>query len=120
MLGFSMFGLVSTYWLFVAAVFIITIGEMLVMPTSQTLTAHFAPEEMRGRYMAVYGLVWMIPSAIGPGLAGIILDNYDPNLLWYIGGGLCAISAFGFLVLHLWLGRQERFIPAPADQAVAD
>lgn len=108
-LGFSLFGLVSAYWLFVAAVVIITIGEMLIMPTSQALTAHFAPEAMRGRYMAIYGLVWMLPSAIGPGLAGLILDNYNPNLLWYLGGGLCAVSAFSFLVLHLWLGRQERF-----------
>lgn len=120
MLGFSMFGLVSAYWLFVAAVVIITIGEMLIMPTSQALTAHFAPEEMRGRYMAIYGLVWMIPSAIGPGLAGVILDNYDPNLLWYLGGGLCAISAFSFFVLHLWLGRQERFASALAESAAAD
>jgi len=110
-LGFSMFGLVSAYWLFILAVVIITIGEMLIMPTSQTLTANFAPEEMRGRYMAVYGLVWMIPSAIGPGLAGVILDNYNPNLLWYLGGGLCAVSAFSYFVLHLWLGRQERFAP---------
>jgi MFS family permease len=113
MLGFTLFGFVSSYGWFVLAVVIITIGEMLVMPTSQTLTAHFAPEAMRGRYMAVYGLVWMIPSAIGPGLAGIILDNYNPNLLWYLGGGLCAISALCYLTLHLWLGGQERFTPAP-------
>jgi MFS family permease len=119
-LGFSMFGLVSAYWLFIMAVVIITIGEMLIMPTSQVLTAHFAPEAMRGRYMAVYGLVWMLPSAIGPGLAGIILDNYNPNLLWYLGGGLCAVSAFSFLVLHFWLGRQERFISTAAEQAAAD
>jgi MFS family permease len=120
MLGFSMFGLVSAYWLFVSAVVIITIGEMVVMPTSQALTAHFAPEEMRGRYMAIYGLVWMIPSAIAPGLAGIILDNYNPNLLWYLGGGLCAVSAFSFIILHLWLGRQERFISITTEQAAAD
>jgi MFS family permease len=121
MLGFSMFGYVSAYWLFVSAVVIITIGEMIIMPTSQALTAHFAPAEMRGRYMAIYGLVWMVPSALAPGLAGIVLDNYDPNLLWYVGGVLCAVSAFSFLALHLWLGRQERFVSITADeQAAAD
>jgi MFS family permease len=112
MLGFSMFGLVSFYWLFILAVVVITFGEMLVMPTSQVLTAHFAPEEMRGRYMAVFSLVWMIPSIFGPGLAGIVLDNYNPNLLWYIGGALCAGSALSFYALHLKLGNQERFAPA--------
>ncbi len=111
MLGFSMFGFVTAYWLFVAAIVVITIGEMVVVPTSQTLAVNFAPEEMRGRYMGMFGIVWMIPATIGPGAAGVILDNYNPNLLWYIGGALCAVSALAYYALHLKLGRQERFQP---------
>jgi MFS family permease len=112
-LGFSMFGFVASYWLFVLAIVIITMGEMLVVPTSQTIAANFAPAEMRGRYMGVFGMTWMIPATIGPGLAGVILDNYNPNLLWYIGGVFCAISALAYFGLHLRLGKQERFAPAP-------
>ena len=81
MVGFSLFGFVGKYWMFVGAIIVITIGEMLVVPTSQTLATNFAPEEMRGRYMGVFGMTWMIPATIGPGLAGVILDNYNPNLL---------------------------------------
>jgi MFS family permease len=113
MIGFSMFGFVAAYWLFMSAIVVITIGEMLIMPTSQTLAANFAPEEMRGRYMAIFGLTWLLPSTFAPMLAGIILDNYNPNLLWYIGGILCAISALGFFALHLRLGKQKRFMPEP-------
>jgi MFS family permease len=116
MAGFGMFGFVSNYWLFALAIVIITIGEMIVVPTSQALAANFAPVDMRGRYMAVFGLIWMIPATIGPGAAGYILDNYNPNLLWYIGGVLCAISALSFHALHLHLGRQKRFKPAPPEQ----
>jgi len=121
MIGFSMFGLVSSYWLFAAAIVVITIGEMIIMPTSSALAANFAPVEMRGRYMAAFGLIWMIPATLGPGAAGIILDNYDPNLLWFLGGILCAVAALAFYALHLKLGDQERFAPvseteaAPAD-----
>jgi MFS family permease len=118
-LGFGMFGFVSLYGLFALAVVVITIGEMIVVPTSQALAANFAPEEMRGRYMAVFGLIWMIPATIGPGAAGVILDNYNPNLLWYIGGLLCAISALSFYALHVRLGAQARFAPAPAEPATA-
>jgi MFS family permease len=114
MVGFTMFGLVSVYPLFVAAIVIITIGEMIVVPVSQGLAANFAPEEMRGRYMAVFGLSWAIPSTIGPGAAGYIMDNFNPNLLWYIGGVLCAASALSYWMLHLRLGKRERFIPKPA------
>lgn len=111
MFGFSMFGFVSLYWLFMSAIVIITIGEMLNMPTSQTLAANFAPVEMRGRYMAIFGMTWLLPSTFAPMLAGLVLDNLNPNLLWYIGGILCAIAAFAFYALHLKLGKQERFIP---------
>lgn len=118
MIGFGMFGFVTMYWLFALAIVVITIGEMIVMPTTQALAANFAPAEMRGRYMAVFGLTWMLPAAIGPGAAGVILDNYDPNLLWYVGGVLCAVSALSFYALHVRLGQQERFSPV-VDEAKA-
>jgi MFS family permease len=109
MIGFGMFGFVSAYWLFAAAVVIITIGEMVIMPTASALTANFAPEDMRGRYMAVFGVSWALPATIGPSAAGLILDNYNPNLLWYVGAIICAVSVFGFYILHLWLGKCDRF-----------
>lgn len=116
MVGFGMFGLVSAFALFMLAIIIITLGEMIIMPTTQALAANFAPEEMRGRYMAAFGLTWMLPSAIGPGAAGVILDNYNPNLLWGIGAALCLLSALAFYGLHLRLGGQARFAPAPVDE----
>jgi len=119
MLGFGMFGFVSLYWLFALAIVIITIGEMIIMPTMQALAANFAPEEMRGRYMAVFGLTYMIPATIGPGAAGLILDNYNPNLLWWIGGALCAVAALSFYGLHLRLGAQKRFLPTAPESKEA-
>ena len=116
-IGFTMFGLVSAYVLFITAVVVITIGEMIIVPTSQALAANFAPVDMRGRYMAVYGLSWAIPSTIGPGAAGYILDNFNPNLLWYIGGALCALSVLSFYALHLRIGKQVRFAKTEEEPA---
>lgn len=113
MFGFTMFGFIHQYWLFVLAIVIITMGEMIIVPVQQTVALNFAPADMRGRYMGVFGFVWMIPATIGPGAAGLILDNLNPNLLWYIGGVLCSLSAFAFYLLHFRLGKQERFQPAP-------
>jgi MFS family permease len=124
MVGFTMFGLISNYYLFITAIVIITMGEMIVVPVSQGLAANFAPEEMRGRYMAVFGFSWAVPQTIGPGAAGYIMDNFNPNLVWYIGGVLCAVSALSYYLLHLRLGKQVRFalkveptesLAAPAD-----
>ena len=106
LVGFSAYGFVSTYPFFLAAMLLITLGEMINIPTSQALAARFAPEAMRGRYMAFYGLSWAIPQIIGPYTAGIIMDNYDPRWIWYGSGILCAIAVLGYLGLH-WRSRQR-------------
>jgi MFS family permease len=116
MVGFTMIGVVRGFEFFVLAVIIITIGEMILFPTNKALAANFAPAEMRGRYMAIYDLGWTIPATFGPAAAGFLLDHYDPNLLWFLGGALCVVSAISFYALHLWLGRQSRFVPAPAER----
>lgn len=116
MVGFFLFGVFTTFILFALNIVIITIGEMIVVPTSQALVAGFAPEALRGRYMAIAGLSWAIPSTIGPGAAGYILDNYNPNLLWYIGGALCGLSVLAYYALHLRLGAKPEFAPAKADE----
>ncbi|MBI5840144.1 MAG: MFS transporter [Chloroflexi bacterium] len=98
-IGFAMYGFTSTYMLFAFAMVVITIGEMIVSPFQQSLVASFAPEEMRGRYMAISGLSWGISFAIGPYLAGLVIDNINPNWLWVGCGILGAIAMAGFVVL---------------------
>jgi predicted MFS family arabinose efflux permease len=112
-LGFTLFGAVSTYALFMVAMLIVTVGEMVVMPVSQALVAWFAPEAMRGRYMAVFGLAWALPSAVGPWAAGLILDNYDPHWVWWIGGCLSLVAIVGFLGLHA--ASRRRLEPVEGD-----
>lgn len=99
-IGFSMYGFVSTYFMFVVAMVIITVGEMVVSPVSQALVASFSPEEMRGRYMAVSGFSWGIPFAVGPYLAGLIIDGPQPHLLWYAAGFVGLLSTISFLALY--------------------
>ena len=111
MVGFGMIGFVGGVAFFLFAVIVITIGEMIMFPTNKSIAVGFAPAEMRGRYMAIYDLGWAIPAAIGPAAAGLILDNYNPNYIWYIGGMLCAFAAIAFYALHRWLGSQPRFAP---------
>ena len=107
-IGFSMYGFVSTYALFIIAMVILTVGEMVVSPVSQALVASFAPEEMRGRYMAVSGFSWGIPFAVGPYIAGLIMDGPNPHLLWYAAGLVGMLSTFAFLALYRVKSKQEQ------------
>jgi MFS family permease len=99
MVGLVMYGLFSSYALFMVAMLLITVGEMIMMPVSQAMVAKLAPEHMRGRYMAFFGLTWLVPSTFGPGAGGLILDNYNPNLIWYLCGVFCLAAILIFLVL---------------------
>lgn len=106
--GFAMYGFVSAFILFLVAMAIITVGEMFVSPVSQSIVARLAPEDMRGRYMAVYGFSWLIPFAIGPLLAGLVMDNLNPNYVWYLGGVLGAAAAGVYYWLE-WRAGRSRF-----------
>ncbi len=100
MIGFGMYGFISEEYLFFVAMFILTVGEMIVLPVAQAAVALFAPEDKRGRYMAVYGFSWSIPNLFGVVLAGLVMDYVGPNWVWYITGILSLIAIIGFLLLQ--------------------
>ena len=103
-IGFILYGFVNTYAMFFVGMVIITIGEMVHMPVAQSLAAFFAPANMRGRYMAVFGLGWAIPNSVAPFMAGLVMDNYDPYWVWYFAGVLAVIAVICFGLLQYKVG----------------
>ncbi len=115
-IGFAMYGFVTGFAMFITAMIIITIGEMVVSPFQQSLVASFAPEDMRGRYMAVSGLTWSISFTVGPYFAGLILESSNPSLLWAACGVVGMLATAGFVALNK--ARQDTEVivePAAAD-----
>jgi MFS family permease len=98
--GFSMYGFTSVYPMFLLAMVIITIGEMIIAPVAQALVARMAPEDMRGRYMAIYGYTYTVASMTGPFIAGLVMDHFDPRILWYFAGIVGILAALIFLLLY--------------------
>jgi MFS family permease len=115
--GYSMYGFVSAYALFLGAMATLTIGEMMTAPTSQALVARLAPEDMRGRYMAVYGFSWVIPLTIGPLLSGLIMDHGDPRWVWYGAGLVGTVAAAAFALLERRVGRPDSQIHRSTETA---
>lgn len=113
-IGFGLYGFVDTFFMFIVAMVIITIGEMIVSPVAQALVARFAPVEMRGRYMAMYGFSWVLPMAVGPLLAGIVMDNYNPDWVWYASGIMAFLAVAGFIGLHTYSSDRLRMQAAAA------
>lgn len=105
--GFALYGMVTAYFLFLIAMVIITIAEMMVSPVGQAIVLRLSPEAMRGRYMAAYGFSWVIPFAIGPLLSGMLMDTYNPDYLWWAAGVIGGLAALAFLMLEHRVGRSR-------------
>ncbi|MBN2049301.1 MAG: MFS transporter [Spirochaetales bacterium] len=106
-IGYTSIGFIRGYGLFLAATAVITMGEMITVPVHQALVARLAPEDMRGRYMAISDLSYAIPSAVGPWAAGLVMDNYNPNYVWYICGFISILAIIGFLGLFTYTRRTK-------------
>jgi MFS family permease len=100
------FVLVGVGWLVVApspgvaavlaAVAVVTAGEMLYKPTATAHAADRAPEGMHGRYQSLYGAASIGGTVIAPPLSGAVF-GYSPQLMWVVGGllALAAAAALG-------------------------
>jgi MFS family permease len=84
---------------FLISMVILTIGEMIMIPTSTALAANLAPADMRGRYMGFYGLTWGVGFGVGPVLGGLLNDHVAPVMIWYGGLVVGCMAAAGFLIL---------------------
>ncbi len=101
---------------FAVSMIIVTIGELMLMPTALTFIANIAPTELRARYMGIFGLGWPLAAGIGPIIGGFLNDNFSPVAMWIGASGMALIGAFGFFLIMLYQQRTKakRVMTAPA------
>ncbi len=95
----GMVALAGGFWGFWIAMVVMTFGELITVPTSNTYVANTAPADMRGRYMSIYGLVHMIGIGIGPVFGGALNDTLGPQATWIGGLAVGLVSAAGLYLL---------------------
>lgn len=91
-IGFALTGVAHSVAALAITVVIWTLGEMISSPVSSAYVAGLAPEELRGRYMGGWGLMWSLGLTLGPSL-GTILYGKNPVFVWVGCAVLGAISA---------------------------
>ncbi len=100
-IGVGSIALGNGFWGFWVSMVIVTIGELMVIPTASTFTANRAPEHMRGRYMSLLAITWGAGSMIGPLLGGFLNDIFSPKAIWYGGGAAGILGSLVYLILIL-------------------
>lgn len=94
--SFVIFGFTHALIMLYVAIFLMSIGEMLVLPFLSTVTALRAGVKNKGAYMGLNGLSLAIAFIVSPYLGTIIATNYSFEYLWFGTAILLVITAYGF------------------------
>jgi len=92
-----LFAFSKIFWLSVVLLVPVGFGVMLQMSSSNTLIQAMVPDELRGRAMAMYTMMFMGMAPIGSLLSGLFADWIGAPLTVAIGGVGAVIGAVLFL-----------------------
>jgi MFS family permease len=113
-IGYGTVGFSQSLLMLAMNMVIVTFGEMVVSPASMNLVSNLSPENERGRFMGVFGLVSSVGFALGPFAGGIILDAASPNgvLTWLGIGTFGVIASIGYLLLGRVMSEEKNLTKA--------
>ncbi len=80
--------------MFMAAMIILTVGEMLVWPAVPTIANDLAPKGREGFYQGFVNSTATGGRMIGPLLGGVLVDLYGMNMLFFVLIGLLFVAMF--------------------------
>jgi MFS family permease len=101
----------------VLMVVLISLGVILFIPVSSTVITCLAPLELRGRYVAVWMVVWLGGYALGPLLGGFALDRLGGR-----GAGLLLLASglSGAALYSLMMGGRGSHAPASVPECAIE
>ncbi len=91
----------GTEMLAIAAMLIVTVGEVFSMPFMNSYWVSRTAMNNRGQYAGLYTVAWSIAQVLGPSTGTIIAENYGFTTLWWVIGGICIIAAVGYKLLQI-------------------
>ncbi len=87
-------------------------GAGVLVPLTQVLVLHLFPREQHGRASSTVGLVVAFAPAIGPTLAGVIVDEFGWKSIFYL---MLAIATCVFLAGYFFLENVGQNFPDKLD-----
>lgn len=104
-LAYASMGFARTYPLILFLITIITAGEIIGVPTGNTIVSYISPSGQHGRYQGLYSLVTTLGWSVGPFIGGICIDMIsNQKIVWLV------LSLFSFFAMggFLWLKNHEK------------
>lgn len=95
-IGYAAIALADVAWLYLGAAVVWTFGQMLAAPANASINAELAPIELRGRYQAIFNLVFPVALFVAPAVGGWSLEGLGP---WH--WVLCGLLGIGAAAGHV-------------------
>ena len=92
--------LANGFMLATIVILMVTIAEIVGMPFMNSYYIARTTPENRGQYAALYTMAWSSAQVIGSLSGTQIAHSFGFYYLWWILGGLCVLTAFGFNYLQ--------------------
>ncbi|MGO3305696.1 MAG: MDR family MFS transporter [Sphingobacterium sp.] len=82
-------------WLYMS-MFILSVGEMLTLPFTATISASRATLNTQGAYMGFNSLAFAAANIFSPFFGTYLAEHYGYDILWLCTGTLLIVTSFGF------------------------
>jgi len=99
-IGFALVNVLPAQpWAAVAAVTIISFGEIMSMPFMNSFWIGRTQENNRGQYAAMYTIAWSIAQILAPVGGSHVAAGYGYQVLWWMICIICIVTSAGFMLL---------------------
>ena len=97
-----------------ATIVLVTLGELILMPIVPAFVSDLAPVHRRGAFQGLAQAATGLGSAVGPPVAGAILDAGQAAMLWLGCAAILGLVALAFVGLARWT--DELALPAARER----
>jgi predicted MFS family arabinose efflux permease len=109
LVGLSFLAINSTGWIgiLLVGIMLMTVGEMIAFPFSNSFALHRAERGKQGSYMALYSIAFSVSHIFGHNSGMQLISKFGYSVTWNVMIGLSVISC-GLLVWLLFLLKKEK------------
>lgn len=109
LVALSYFTLLINVWsgILIIGMLLITFGEMLNFPFSNTFAMSRAPKGHEGRYMALYTMSFSLAHITSAKLGMEIIARFGYQTNWFVMGIMGLVACFSFIYLNRMLLRKQ-------------
>ncbi|MFP7494848.1 MFS transporter [Terribacillus saccharophilus] len=105
--GIFLYGMTESFWIFVIAITLFTIGELMVVGLQESFVASLASEDSRGQYFSAASLRFTFGKLLAP-LSLVLVSYMNYKLTFILLALLALVSAFVYNTMFKRYHREQR------------